>query len=207
MTKISVVTPSIRPSGLEVVRNSLTKQSFQDFEWLVEINTTGEHDLNAAFNKMLKRAEGDLIVFYQDYIKIEEDALQKFWEFHVEHPDTLFTAPVGKVVNWGDNPVFDWRTETTEISWNQCELDWGAIPKKILDEIGGFDERLDEWWSFDNVSVGKRAQLCGYKFACLPEVKAIALDHDFHMKHPFREKYNPSAVNQILNSYESNPRI
>ena len=205
--KISVVTPSIRPSGLEVVRDSLAKQTFKDFEWLVEINTSGEHDLNFAFNKMLDRAQGELIVFYQDFIKIPNDGLQKFWDFHVEHPDTLFTAPVGKVQKWGEDPVYDWRTEKTEIGAMECEFDWGAAPKAILKDIGGFDERLDQWWSFDNVSVGKRAGLCGYQFTCLPEVRAIALDHDAHEEHPFRDKYNPAQVNQILNSYETNPRI
>lgn len=205
--KISVVTPTIRPQGLEVVRDSLTKQTFTDYEWLVEINTTGKHDLNSAFNKMLKRAKGELIVFLQDYIKIEEDGLQKFWDFYKENPDTFFTGPVGKVTKWGDEPQWDWRIEREDIVWNECEFDWGAAPKKALDDIGGFDERLDQWWSFDNVSVGKRAGLCGYKFACLPEVRAVALDHDLHEKHPFREKWNPTEVNNILNSYERNPRI
>lgn len=33
--KISVITPSIRPDGLEVVAAALSKQSFQDWEWVV----------------------------------------------------------------------------------------------------------------------------------------------------------------------------
>ena len=90
--KITVVTPTIRPSGLEVMRESLKNQTFQDFEWLVEVNYSGKHDLNAAFNKMIKRAEGELIVFYQDYTKIKKDGLQKFWDAYQKDKDTLFTA-------------------------------------------------------------------------------------------------------------------
>ena len=66
--KISVITPSIRPEGLKIVRECLLNQTFKDFEWLVDINWTGKHDLNASFNRLIRRASGELIVFYQDYI-------------------------------------------------------------------------------------------------------------------------------------------
>lgn len=155
---------------------------------------------------MIKRAKGELLVFYQDYIQIGPDGLQKFWDAYQKDKDTLFTAPVGKTKDFVSE-TWDWRTETTECEWHQCELDWGAIPKKVLEDIGGFDERLDEWWSMDNVSVGKRAGLLGYKFKCLPDNRAVALDHDALMEHPFRKDYKPQEVNAIMNKYENNPRL
>jgi len=174
----------------------------------VEVNVSGKHDLNEAFNKMIRRAKGELIVFYQDFIKIPPDGLRKFWEEYQQDKNTLFTAPVGKVKSFADEtPAWDWRDHTDECDWTRCELDWGAIPKKILLEIGGFDERLDQWWSFDNVSVGKRAFLKGYKFKNVRYNPAIALDHDAIIEHPFRPKYNPQEVNKILNEYESNPTL
>jgi len=207
MPKITVVTPSIRPSGLVVMQECLKNQSFQDFEWLVEINYSGEHDLNAAFNKMIKKSKGELIVFYQDYTKIKKDGLQKFWDAYQKDKDTLFTAPLGKVHTWGKTPKWDWRLQRGNIEWNELELDWGAIPKHILEDIGGFDERLDQWWSMDNVSVGKRAQLCGYKFKNLRDNLSCALDHDAMIEHPFRKNYAPEHVNVLINGYESSPRL
>lgn len=173
----------------------------------MEINTTNKHDLNLAFNKMISRAKGELIVFYEDFTKIDPDGLQKFWDAYQQNPDTCFTAPVGKVLSFDETPRYDWRAHTEECDWARCELDWGAIPKKILLNIGGFDERLDQWWSFDNVSVGKRAQLLGYKFKNLIDNKAVAIDHDKIMEHPFREKYCPTEVNKILAEYELHPKL
>ncbi len=190
-------------------------QTFKDFEWLVDINVTGKHDLNASFNKMIKRARGELIVFLEDYTKITPDGLAKFWKAYEEHPNTLFTAPLGKVNEWGDKAKWDWRsykqdesqTDYTNCNWNTCELDWGAIPKKILEDIGGFDERLDEWWSCDNVSVGKRADQLGYKFKCVFCNPAIAYDHDAHIEHPFRKNFKPVMSNMIMDEYVDNPRL
>lgn len=214
--KISVITPSIRPEGLKVVQESLARQYEQNFEWLVEVGLGQKHDLNAAFNKMIRRAKGDLIVFLEDYTKVPEWGLSKFWMAYKDNPNTLFTAPLGKVNNWSDDNVkWDWRAhkqsekqvDYTDCGWNTCELDWGAIPKKILFDIGGFDEELDKWWSMDNVSVGKRADLLGYKFKCVFSNPAVAYDHDAHMPHPFRAKFNPSKANAHMNSYHVKPRL
>lgn len=197
--KISVLTPSIRPAGLKIVQECLAKQSFKDFEWLVEIGIpeTG-HDLNAAFNRMLKRASGELIVFYQDYIKIQADGLEQFWNAYQRDKNTFFTAPVGKTMNWTDIQ-WDWRNNpVVDMNFQRWEIDWGAAPREALLKIGGFDELLDDYWSFDNVDTGLRASLEGYKFQNVWTNKAIAYDHDKLIEHPFRVKYNPEFVNQRL---------
>ena len=76
--KISVLTPSIRPDGLEVLQKSLERQTFQNFEWLVEIGMPKRGcDLSASLNRMLRRAEGEIIVMVQDYIKIPNHSLEE----------------------------------------------------------------------------------------------------------------------------------
>lgn len=213
--KISVITPTIRPESLSLMRDCLKAQTFRDFEWLVDINVTGDHDLNASFNKLIKRASGELIVFYEDWAKIPPDALHKWWDAYQKHPNNLFTAPLGKVKEWGDQPAWDWRawtkdttpTEFMPSSWNTCELDWGAIPKKILYEIGGFDERLDQWWSCDNLVIGKLAYLKGYSFLNYFGNPAIVWDHDFHVEHPFRKRFSPKEVNDIMVTYTPETRL
>lgn len=214
--KISVITPTIRPEGLIPVYESLKQQTFQDFEWHTDFGFPSRgHDLNAAFNRMIKRSSGELIVFYEDFTKILPDGLERFWKAYQDNPDTLFTAPLGKVTNFGDKPAWDWRavkqdlsqTEYTNCRWNTCELDWGAIPKKILYDIGGFDEVLDNWWSMDNVSVGMRADYKGYKFKCVFNNPAVAIDHDAIIQHPFRERWNPEQANLRMAEYFENPKL
>lgn len=210
MCKISVLTPSIRPEGLAITRKSLIEQTFKDFEWLVEINVTDNHDLNSAYNRMLRRAKGELIVSLQDYIKVPPDYLQHFWEAYKANPNTFITAPVGKVDNldFKSPAKWDWRAyEDAKPDWKCWEIDSGCAPKSALFDVGGFDEELDKWWSFDNYSVGKRADLLGYKFMNLFNNPGIAYDHDVFIPHPFRDKFRPKLVELRMMSYEENPRL
>lgn len=197
------------------MRDSLKSQTFREFEWLVDINVTGEHDLNASFNKMIKKAQGELVVFYEDFTKIPPDGLAKFWKAYQENPNTAFTAPLGKVNNWGDSPRWDWRaykqddsqTDYTNCRWDTCELDWGAIPKKMLYDVGGFDEELDAHWSCDNVNLGCRLDIAGYKFKTVFTNPAIAYDHDAHIAHPFRAKFKPIFNNMRMDEFRNGLKI
>lgn len=199
---ISVVTPTIRPVGLTIVQECLARQTHQDFEWLVEVGIPGRgHDLNRAMNRMLRRAKGELIVSIQDWTSIPDNGLEQFWNAYQENPDTFFTAPLGKTSDWKEIN-WDWRASPqATMDWMRWEIDYGAAPLSCLKAIGGFDEELDQYWSFDNVNVGFRADQAGYKFKCLTDNKAVAYDHDAHTKHPFRENYNPDFHNQRLDEF------
>ena len=192
--KISVITPTIRPAGLEITQKSLRLQTFKDFEWLVELNCTGIHDLNKAYNRALRRAKGELVVSLQDYLYVGPEYLQKAWDAYQEYPDTFFTFPVGKVDNLNYLPPaqWDWRAHqhTPGMTSDCWEIDSAAAPLEALKEIGGFDEALDGTWSSDNVNVGCRAEIAGYKFKNIWDNPAIAYDHDAHIPHPFRETFS-----------------
>lgn len=202
--KITVVTPTIRPEGLSFVENSLKKQTMaNDIEWCFEINTTDKVDFNQAMNRMLKRAKGELIVSLQDYIMIPPDAIEKLWDFYVENPNTFVTCPVGKTMDYKDI-TYDWREHRKgTCEWQEWEIDFGSASLKALKDIGGFDESLDEYWGFDNCIVGKKAQIKGYTFACLPENKSIAYDHNKNTKHPFLHLRNEMFYNNKLREIES----
>lgn len=213
--KISVVTPSIRPIGLDIVRTGLLKQTFTDFEWLTEVGL-GNHDLNAAYNRMLRRAKGELIVSLQDYMLIQPDYLQKFWDAHEKYPNAFITAPVGKVdnLNYSLPAIWDWRAARNDenatirdCEWNCWEIDNGCAPLAALKEIGGFDEALDGTWSGDNVNVGKRALIAGYEFKCLFDNPVLAFDHDVFIKHPFRDSFNGTLNTKRMAMFEGGMKI
>lgn len=212
MPKISVLSPSIRPEGLAITQKCLSEQTFTDFEWLVEIGIPGNgHDLNKSYNRMLRRAKGELIVSLQDYIKILPTGLENFWKAYQENKRVFYTAPVGKTDDKtysAKSNKWDWRAFTTEImNWQKWEIDWGAAPLSALKEIGGFDETLDDYWSFDNVNVGFRADMAGYKFGNLINNLALAYDHDAFIKHPFRERFNPEYHNERLDEFRHGLRL
>lgn len=209
--KISVLTPTIRGvKGLQPNKESLATMTFppEDFEWLIEEGDGTTHDLNAAFNRMLKKAKGELIVFMEDYTKATTNGLIKFWEAYQKEPNVLWTAPLGKTEDW-KNVQWDWRSyaDLSEITYDRWEIDWGAAPKKILFEVGGFDEELDKYWSCDNVNVGYRAYLHGYKFKNLSDNPAIAFNHNAHMPHPFIKHYNPEFNKSRMNSFRIGEKL
>ena len=199
MPKISVITPSIRPSGLEVVRDSLANQTFDSFEWLVEFGFGKKMSFSTDMNKLLRRVKGELVVSYQDYIKIPSDGLQKFWDAYQEDKKTFYTAPVGKTLDW-KTVNWDWRYngQKRKIDPPEWEMDWACAPLEAFYEIGGLDEDFDRGWSWDNVNIALRAEKAGYKFMVLPGNKAVAYDHDKVMEHPFRDKLaNNDTLSEI----------
>jgi hypothetical protein len=190
--KISVITVSIRPKGLDIIQKCLAMQTFpaKDFEWIQEISIPEHgHDLNKAYNRALRRAKGELIVSLQDYIKVTPEYLEKFWKAYQENPRTFFTAPVGKTdqEDYSGKPRWDWRAYSdAKPLWQNWEIDSGAAPLAALKEVGGFDEELDGYWSSDNVSVAWRAKLAGYSFMNVFDNPGVAYDHDAFIEHPFR---------------------
>jgi hypothetical protein len=80
----------------------------------------------------------------------------------------------------------------------EWEIDWAAAPKELLVQIGGFDEELDKYWGFDNVNIGMRADQAGIKLMNLPNNKAIAIDHNSFVEHPYMGLRNPDFHNARL---------
>lgn len=195
---LSIVTPTIRPQGLDRVYQALKKQTYRDFEWLVEINTTGKTDFNQSMNKMIARAKGDWIVSVQDFIAIPDNAL----EYIAGLEKAFYTFPVGKIRHDGDNPVWDWRAaESRPVNFMEWEICFGAAPRDWLIALGGFDEVLDQAWGFDNVNVGYRADKAGYPLRCDNTIKAVAIDHDFFMEHPLKKQRDPGLHNRRLSDF------
>jgi hypothetical protein len=185
------------------------QQTFKEFEWLVEINTTGKPDFNAVMNKMLRRSKGQLIVSLQDHIAIRKDGLEQFYRAYKEDntKNTAFTAPVGKTID-GSNIKWDWRyTDKEECSWMEWEIDWGAAPREAFFDAGGFDEELDKHWGFDNVNLGLRFDILGVKVRNLPRNFSVAYDHDAAEKHPFRKLRNPDFHNQRLQEIRQGKKL
>lgn len=178
--KISVITPTIRgDEGLFRPRRGLKRQTMRECEWLVERHDPNDPpNFNAAMNNAIRKARGELIVFLQDFIEPKSFGLKMFWKAYQEEPNVFWTAPVGQTMD--DEMIdWDWRKDCdgSDRNFMEWEIDWAAAPRDALIRIGGFDEELDKQWGFDNVNVGLRATMAGYRIKCLPKNRAVALDH------------------------------
>ena len=199
---ISIITPSIRPKGLAITQKCLAEQTYQDFEWLVEIGIPKRGcDLSGAFNRMLRRAKGEWIVILQDYIKIKPDGLEKFLK--IADKKKLYTGVVGKTLDW-KKIKWDWREhgKFREIDFRHWEIDWAFGPIQAFRDVGGFEEEYDEFWSSENVEIAYRMSKLGYKFYVDPKNKAIQYNHDEVFKHPFRNRFNPTFHSARLQDIE-----
>lgn len=197
---ISVLTPTIRPQFLGVTKNCLEQQTNQDFEWLVEIGFPARgFTLPSDFNKMLKRAAGDVIVVLQDCIRIPDDALEAISKLN--HDKTAYTYPVGKtqvgheqsLLGNNQDVQWDWRKSTEKArgtatlpSPAHWEIDFASAPRSLFFDVGGFDEDFNNGWSWENVEIANRAAYAGYSFEVSAVTEGVAFDHDKHIEHPFR---------------------
>lgn len=112
MPKISVITVTNRPGGLDMQWAALRRQTFSDFEWVVCDTLADERreslvryskqderikhiqqnkpkegsvtGLAQAENQALKNAVGELCIMLQDYIWIPPDCLERYW-FHYQN--------------------------------------------------------------------------------------------------------------------------
>lgn len=192
MPKISVITPTIRPQFLDITKKCLEEQTFGDFEWIIEPGLTRwGYTLPKDWNKAIAKAKGEIVFMLQDCIKIEPDFLEKLDTLHKESPNSLFTFPVGKVNNFNEEPNWDWRhyKERREVRPFEWEIDLASAPLEVFYEVGGFDERFCEGWSWENCEIAYRIDaLKKYKFEVIPDMEGVAIDHDFVEDDSFRNK-------------------
>lgn len=210
--QVSIVTTTIRgEKSLIPVLDSLKQQILEPdifFEWHHEIHDPSlPPDFNQSMNRLIRKCTGELVVFIQDYIWIPPTGIQQFVDLYKKNKMRCYTAPVGKTVDNlpidVDNPtiIWDWRKDRSlneECNFMEWEIDYAACPLKMLYDIGGFDEELDRFWGFDNVSLGSRLVDNGYHIHNVPYNKAVAYNHNLFIKHPYQPLRNPDFFNSRL---------
>ena len=182
-----MITPTARSKSLDLVRKSLNKQTFEDFEWIVispndisidadkvlkdpDKNEGDYWSFNKAMNHAIRNAEGDLIVSVQDFTGFDPDGLEKFWFYFTNGYDKALISGVGDKFDEEGNKVWIDPRHTTqygtfyECYYNDIEFNYCSVPKKAFYDVGGFDEYLDKYAGMDHISVQERLNDIGYKF-------------------------------------------
>ena len=251
MPKISVMTLSNRPGGIDVMWANLLRQEFTDWEWVfidalyeqrkdevaqytnndprvkhIQQSQTREGaytNLAHADNEGFRNCEGDLIVCLQDYIWIPPNGLSKYWEAHQAYEGKILITGVGdqyaypgkeEIVNpQGGVTVFErpytrrpeekcWldpRKRNDQGSFYACnapswELNWAAIPRSMIYELGGMDEQYDfKGFAWDNVNIAQRAEILGYVCYIDQTNECMGFDHDGWWPNPLKvERVSPA---------------
>lgn len=187
---LSVITATNRPERLQITKDCLDTQTFQDFEWIVvcpEKTSFGKwvadppkkegdvYALNKAMNAGIKASQGDLLIRIDDSIWFSADALAKFYAHYQFNPQACVSGvgdqydqldengkPCHKV--WIDpRKRSDLGTfyETNPEDW---EANYASFPRSLIYEIGGWDEDMDQYYSWDNVAVAYRLSQVGARF-------------------------------------------
>src|SRR4051812_10899628 len=91
--KVTIITPTVRKEGLDVINRSLSKQTHRDWTWLigskfdpeqpaaswiVDNFVDGYWSLNRMYNKLIRAVDTELVISWQDWISIPPDGLEKF---------------------------------------------------------------------------------------------------------------------------------
>lgn len=200
--KISVVTPTVRPELLAIVEKCLSRQTIQDYEWLVgsprnykfgdwipepPMREGDYYGLNKTMNALYKASKGELVVEITDGIWFEPDTLEKLWNHYEANPK----ACIGAVGNQYDDIVngkpehLVWRDPRMridqgsfyEINPNDLELCIGSIPRKAIIDVGGVDEEFDKYAALSEKEMALRMDKLGYKFFLDQSIEYRAIKH------------------------------
>lgn len=164
-----------------------------------ERNVKRTYGLINANNTGWQASKGQLVTILQDFILIPQDGIEQLVQAHKHHPNSLI-APVDVYFSPKIKPDMtkeDWFNGELDVigkfirqnarimnlgfreSENSYEFEqnYGAIPKKIIDDLGGWYEFLDEGLGYDNTEFAWRALQKGYKLFVDETNCAVCIDH------------------------------
>ena len=200
--KISVISPTIRKGGLELVTKALKRQTI-GFEWIVGCPFKPETPLPHKwvedppkkkgdywaiyknYNAMLREATGDLIVTWQDCTYTNPDTLERFLFHYKRDPKTIVGAVGNKYADedwqvkiWQDPRQRSDYGSFYEVYFNDIELNLASFPKQAFYDVGGFDEYLDKYSSLCGYDVLDRLNdLGGWNFKLDQSINSFSTEH------------------------------
>lgn len=229
---VTVVCITIRPGVFRILRDQLEKQTYKNLELVVVDGRYYErkkevaayfkdfrypflhlpdpkrdlekypYGLFHADNAGIRAANGELVVFLQDFIEIPEDGIEKFVNLYLNNPEALYTGVdtrngfTAEEINSDDLiDVFSQKPyKVGEVQFTsprimitgarrfsvepmEWELNYCAAPKFVLDKLGGWYDDWDTGFAYDNTQLALRFVYKGGKVIVDETNQAIALSH------------------------------
>jgi hypothetical protein len=120
-------------------------------------------NLNASLNEGLRHITSDYVIFYQDFIELKEDCFEKLLENADERTWVTTCTPN---YDGSDDTRYTGIDLPRPCRPEEWEANVSIAPMSAIRELGGFDERLDNGWSWDNALLARKAAMLGAKFIC-----------------------------------------
>jgi len=248
---VSVIVPTRRYGPVyEILFNGLKNQTFKEFEVLIVDDVPEDRShlakkyaekyrLNVkwmrskpnywksnrlianARNTALIYAEGELVVFFDDYTWVPPHFLESHWkvwdetgynllgavtavEYTPNPPEDFRVLPVltydGRTKNFGG--AVDTRTYQGYREWKDCPPGWfytcnASAPLQKIVEVNGFDEEFD-CVSEEDVDLGLRLARvgCRFWFRSDPDCTAYHMAHGLPELHP-PLRYRPEECHYV----------
>ena len=152
-----------------------------------------------AENTGWKAVQGEMVIMLQDFMLMPIDGVEQIMYVSKKHPnsliatvDTLFAPKVKPDItkeDWfsGDvYPMGKFLKQNVRIqnkglratnNPRDFENNYGAIPKHVIDELGGWYEFMDEGLGYDNTEFGFRALSKGFQILIDETNCAVGIDH------------------------------
>lgn len=204
MATVTVLTVSKRTGWERIAKEQLKGQSYKDFDWVIVTEEAYSHsslqpwgdtqvthlmapkkkdgaysNLNASLNKGLANIDSDYVIFYQDFIELEPDCFDKLVANATQN--TFVTTVTKNPPGQRDDPRYLGLDLIRPCMAEEWEANVAIAPMPIIRELGGFDERLDFGWSWDNALLALKAEMLGCKFLLDESNRPQLL---FHVKEP-----------------------
>lgn len=174
----SLATQTIKPSkwiivteDKEALHKELNKSGLGNpLPWGISIDVrqapkqTKLSNLNASLNEGLRHIYMEkYVIFYQDFIELKEDCFEKLLELADKRTWVTTCTPNYDGSNDSRYTGVDLPRPCRPEEW---EANVSIAPMGMVRELGGFDERLDNGWSWDNALLARKAAILGAKFIC-----------------------------------------
>lgn len=195
-----VVVDDFKENREHVMKKYCDKYGIEyQYIWKPKRNVQRMYGLSSANNVAIKHAKGELIVWLQDFVLMPEDGVERLVDLYRHHPYD-FLAPVDyyyKPKIKPDTTSEDWfngrldvvgpllrkniRAKRLGIRYSETvtdlELNYAAIPKKLLTDLNGFWEFYDEALGFDDTEIVYRGFELGARLVIDDTNIAKCIDH------------------------------
>ena len=184
----------------ETMKKYCKKHGIQNFKYVRGGKIDKYHfGLSTANNIGWKNSDGELLVWLQDFMLMPQQGIEALVDIYRKNPDALIaptdinckpainpdvdsedwfsgqTDVIGEIVfNNIRNKKLGIRTTNNPADW---EVNYGAVPKKIVDDLGGWYDFFNDGLGFDNTEFAYRALLSGYRIIIDDTNKAVGINH------------------------------
>lgn len=196
-----VVVDGYKDDRSEIMREVCERHGIKNYQYLRDPKPKVKRRYNwiHANNLAYKKATGDVLVWLQDFVLMPSNALRHFNADYSHNPNAL-VAPTDKyykpLVNlnldsedwfngevniplkelWSNirNDVKGRRRSTDPFDF---EMNFGMIPKHIVEKLNGFWEFLGDGFGYDNTDIAFRALEIGCDLYIDSDTVAVCIDH------------------------------